>query len=145
MEMNSDEDYGDDMDTANETDNDKAEKSMVDLIAKVHVDIQPIVSILNDARIKDEAESPDRQMDYAVTTFIEKYPEVTVINCKQWDEKIRNARCFYLVLQQLNIRTSRNVSMNPLTLFLIFLKNRFIYFIHCNDNNRTHYGSYHQR
>lgn len=143
--MDIDEDYGDDMDTANETDNDKAEKSMIDLIAKVHEEIQPIVSILNDARKRDDAEAHDRQLDYAVTTFIEKYPEVTEKNYKQWDGKIRNARCFYLILQQLNIRTSRNVSMNPLTLFFILLKNRFIYFIHYNNNNRTHYGSYQRR
>lgn len=107
-----DDNDGDDMEIANETDNDKAEKSIADFIAKAPVEIQPIVSILNDARIKDEAEAHGRQLDYSVTAFIENYPHVTETNYNDWKEKIRNARCFYLILQQLNTHTSRNVSIS---------------------------------
>lgn len=79
----------------------ESEKIIAATIARAHGDIKPIVSILNNARIRDEAGAAIRQLHFSVTEFMNKYPEVTVQNSRQWEMKIRNARCFFMILQQI--------------------------------------------
>lgn len=89
-----------------ETVDDSEEEAIAATIAKAGQDIQPLVSILNDARVKDCKDTEIRQRISSVIEFMKKYPYVTAENFKEgrynWEQKIKDARCFLLVLQQLH-------------------------------------------
>jgi hypothetical protein len=83
-------------------------------IEKAQENIRPILKIIKDACIQDAKGANTRQMDYSVNAFIQIYPNITHLNFyeKQFDlsNKIKDARCFFMLLQQLQPRTSRKVT-----------------------------------
>ena len=93
---------------------DEDEKQMMATIDQAQEDIRPIVRILQNACVQDAKGQYKRQIEYSVNEFITTYPDITHLNFyeKRFDlgNKIRNARCFFMLLQQLQPRTSRKVN-----------------------------------
>ena len=88
------------------------EKHMTETIAKAPIAIRSILSIFKASYIHDTQGEDSRQLDYAVNEFINQFPDVNSDNFYElkMDENIKDARCFFMILQQLNPRTSRRVS-----------------------------------
>lgn len=101
---------------------DEDDKQMTATIDQAQENIRPILRILRNACIHDAKGAKTRQIQYSVNEFIQEYPHITTQNFyeRQFDlsNQIREARCFFMFLQQLQPRTSRQVNMrniqNPL-------------------------------
>jgi hypothetical protein len=89
------------------------EKHMTETIAKAPIQIRSILSIFKASYIHDIKGEDSRQLDYSVNEFMKQFPTVDSSNFYQlkMDEKIKDARCFFMILKQLNPCTSRRVSM----------------------------------
>ena len=89
------------------------EKHMTETIAQAPFEIRSILSIFKASYIHDIKGEDSRQLDYSVNEFINQFPHVNSSNFYplKMDEKIKDARCFFMILKQLNPRTSRRVSM----------------------------------
>lgn len=88
------------------------EKHMTETIAKAPIEIRSILSIFKASWIHDIQGADSRQLDYSVNEFIKQFGNVNSENFYElkMDEKIKDARCFFMILKQLNPRTSRMVS-----------------------------------
>jgi len=95
-------------------DKDEDDKQMTATIEQAQEDIRPILRILQNSCIQDAKGQYKRQIEYSVNEFITTYPDITHLNFyeKQFDleRKIKDARCFFMLLQQLQPRTSRKVN-----------------------------------
>jgi hypothetical protein len=108
---------------------DEDDKQMTATIDQAQENIRPILRILQNACIHDAKGSKIRQMEYSVNQFIQEYPHITAQNFyeKEFDlsNKIREARCFFMFLQQLQPRTSRQVNprniQKPLMMLLAYM------------------------
>jgi hypothetical protein len=101
-------------DSSDDVSND--EKHMAETIAQAPFEIRSLLSIFKDSYINDVKGMDSRQLDYSVHEFIKKFKDVDCNNFRhlKMEEKIKDARCFFMILKQLNPRTSRKVSTNPL-------------------------------
>ena len=95
-------------------DKDEDDKQMTATIEQAQEDIRPILRILQNACVQDAKGKYKRQIEYSVNEFITTYPNITHLNFYEtrfdFGNKIRNARCFFMLLQQLQPRTSRKVN-----------------------------------
>ena len=108
--LDSQEDSSDSDDVSND------EKHMAETIAQAPPEIRSILSIFKDSYINDVRGKDSRQLDYSVLEFIKNFRNVDCDNfyALKMEETIKDARCFFMILKQLNPRTSRKVSTNPL-------------------------------
>lgn len=87
-------------------------------------DIRAIVSIFQTAFVHDYNLVKKRQLDYSVEAFRRTFPSINSNNLGTMERKIKDARCFFMILQQ--IHTSRTVRLlarsaqNNLFIFLVF-------------------------
>lgn len=92
---------------------DDSEEKMTETIAKAHTHMQPILTIFNDAIIQDNRNANTRQLDYSVNEFIRIQPHMSFedFNSKDFDldNKLKDARCLFMFLQQLLHLHLRNV------------------------------------
>ncbi len=75
-------------------------------ILKAQQRIQPILHILKQAFFDDNRGADKRQLDFVVDQFMKEYPHITPQNFyeKHYDleRTIKDARCFFMFLQQLH-------------------------------------------
>ena len=119
--VNNDEDTGsldDDTDSV-------ANAEMTRTIERMEVsDIRAIVRIFQTAFVQDYSFVKKRQLDYSVEAFKSTFPSINSNNLSTMERKIKDARCFFMILQE--IHTSRTVRLlarsaqNNLFIFLVF-------------------------
>jgi hypothetical protein len=123
---------------------DENETVITDTIAKAGEDIRPLINIFNNERLQDEKGADDRQRDSSVTAFMTMYRDVTSANfydrAYKWNEKITDARCFLMVLNQLYPgKKERRVSSDSVRTLLCshFFSLWFLYrsFLYYTNNN----------
>jgi len=87
-------------------------------------DIRAIVSIFQTAFVHEYSLVKKRQLDYSVEAFKRTFPSINSSNLGKMERKIKDARCFFMILQE--IHTSRTVRLlarsaqNNLFIFLVF-------------------------
>lgn len=99
-------------------------------ISRAHSHMQPMLIILKQACIQDLKGSNKRQLDFAVQKFRNENPHISHQNFyeKSFDlvTKIRDARCFFMLLKQLRgtsrIVSTRERKKTSLTLYVYMLK-----------------------
>jgi hypothetical protein len=92
---------------------DDSEIKMTETIAKAHTHMLPILTIFNDAFIQDNRHANIRQLDYSVNEFISRQPNTSFEHFDSTafdlENKLKDARCFFMFLQQLLHLHPRNV------------------------------------
>lgn len=78
------------------------ERELQNTIQQAPSNIQPMVVIFNEAIIQDGKKAQERQIDYSVTQFKQQFPQMNDANFyrDKWDDKLKDARCFFMLLQQ---------------------------------------------
>lgn len=72
-------------------------------------DIRAIVSIFQTAFVHDYNLVKKRQLDYSVEAFRRTFPSINSNNLGTMERKIKDARCFFMILQE--IHASRKVRL----------------------------------
>jgi hypothetical protein len=99
--------------------------------------IQPILNIFKNAWIHDVREGETRQLDYSVKEFMKAFPDIRAQNfyekSNELDRKIKDARCFFMLVRQLHPNSSRSVSTQNkklLSLYIYICVCVYIYYIY---------------
>lgn len=101
----------------------KEDKEMTETIARSKEHIRPILFIYMQAWKKDLQESQKRQIEYSVDAFIGQNSNINSTNFydkKEVVNSIKDARCFFMILQQLQPRTSSKVRKKSVLATLIY-------------------------
>jgi len=65
-------------------------------------ELRAIVNIFQTACVNDHKSRMQRQLDSSVQAFMKEFPHITSRNIYTMAKQIKDARCFFMILQQLH-------------------------------------------
>jgi len=123
--MDDNDNVNDGENTGSLDDDTESDAEMTRAIAQIEeTDIRAIVSIFQTAIVHDQKSANKRQLDFSVEAYKKKFPNILSSNLGTMERTLKDARCFFMILQQ--IHTSRAVRLlarsaqSNLFIFLVF-------------------------